>query len=51
MKRGTHLPPALSVSYALLKTIKSSQPPLRSRERVIMKIKSFKNYLSVLREY
>lgn len=31
-KLATHLPLALSVSYALLKTIKGSQPPLRSRE-------------------
>lgn len=37
-KLATHLPLALSVSYALLKIIKGTQPPLRSRETVIMNI-------------
>jgi hypothetical protein len=38
MKLATHLPLALSISDALLKIIKGAQPPLRSREMVIMKI-------------
>jgi hypothetical protein len=37
-KLATQLPLALSVSYALLKIIKGTQPPLRSRETVIMNI-------------
>lgn len=50
-KLATHLPLALSVSHALLKTIKGSQPPLRSRgEGDYENNNSFKNYLNVLRE-
>lgn len=50
-KLATHLPLALSVSYALLKTIKGSQPPLRSRgDGDYENNNTFKNYLNVPRE-
>lgn len=50
-KRATHLPLALSAPCAPLKTIKGSQPPLRSRRDGDYENNNcLKNYLHVLRE-